>query len=54
MFNTDNSLDNHILPPTPGKLFFVKFEARFSYLPHELILHIDSDQDTKVSNTMPV
>gem|GEM_PF-1156326 len=28
--STDNNLDNQILPPTPGKLFFVKFDAKFS------------------------
>jgi hypothetical protein len=49
-----SSLDNPILQPTHGKLFFEKLEAKLSYLPPELILHINSDHSIKVSNIKPV
>jgi hypothetical protein len=46
---TARSLDKPILPPTPGKLFFVKLLARFSYLHPELTDHIFSAPFIKVS-----
>jgi hypothetical protein len=46
---TASSLDNPILQPTPGKLFFVKLLARFSYLPPELTEPIFSAPLIKVS-----
>jgi len=51
---TDNNLVKPILQPTQGKLFFVKFEAKFSYLHHELTLPIFSAQTINVSKTVQV
>jgi hypothetical protein len=52
--STANNLDKPILPHTPGKLFFVKLLAKFSYLPPELTEPIFLAPLIKVSYTVQV